>query len=150
MSFIRKCLVFGVILAILPSLLKRYYKITIDKPNEEYDFIIVGSGTTGNVIASRLTESPNVTDLVVEAGDDDAPNPLISIPVMCGQTQKSSADWKYKTVSQKQACLGLKNQESSWPRGKVLGGTSSLNFMVYARGSKSLDSGLILCNLAGI
>ncbi|XP_078490264.1 L-sorbose 1-dehydrogenase-like [Ciona intestinalis] len=136
MSFIRKCLVFGVILAILPSLLKRYYKITIDKPDEEYDFIIVGSGTTGNVIASRLTESPNVTVLVVEAGDDDAPNPLISIPVMCGQTQKSSADWKYKTVPQKQACLGLTNQESMWPRGKVLGGTSSLNFMVYARGSK--------------
>uniref|UniRef100_H2YS51 Glucose-methanol-choline oxidoreductase N-terminal domain-containing protein n=1 Tax=Ciona savignyi TaxID=51511 RepID=H2YS51_CIOSA len=98
--------------------------------------VVVGSGTSGNVIATRLTESPNIKVLVLEAGDDDAPNPLISVPILCALAQKSSIDWEYKTIPQTHACKGLKEKSSLWPRGKTLGGTSSINNMVFARGSR--------------
>ncbi|XP_078490954.1 LOW QUALITY PROTEIN: glucose dehydrogenase [FAD, quinone]-like [Ciona intestinalis] len=121
---------------LLPYFLRWYYSITIDQPDEEYDFIIVGSGTTGNVIVNRLTESPNTKVLVLEAGDNDAPNIYISVPMLAPYVQGTDADWMYKTEPQKHGCKLLENNVSFWPRGKVLGGTSSINTLWYVRGGK--------------
>ncbi|XP_078490951.1 glucose dehydrogenase [FAD, quinone]-like [Ciona intestinalis] len=120
---------------LLPYFLRWYYSITIDQPDEEYDFIIVGSGTTGNVIVNRLTESPNTKVLLLEAGDNDAPNIYISVPMLAPYVQGTDADWMYRTEPQKHGCKLLENNVSFWPRGKVLGGTSSINTLWYVRGS---------------
>ena len=99
----------------------------------EYDYIIVGAGTAGCVLANRLTEDPNVTVLLLEAGPVDSEN-FISIPLAQPEAMLSEVDWKYKTVPQKHGYLTSKNQEVYWPAGKVFGGSSSLNGMIYARG----------------
>lgn len=100
----------------------------------EYDYIIVGAGTAGCVLANRLSEDPNVTVLLLEAGSVDSKY-LISIPLAEPEVMLSELDWKYKTVPQKQAFLLSKNQEVFWPAGEVFGGSSSLNGMIYARGN---------------
>ena len=99
----------------------------------EYDYIIVGAGTAGCVLANRLTEDPNVTVLLLEAGPVDSKY-LVSIPLTQSEVMLSELDWKYKTVPQKQGFLLSKNREILWPAGKVLGGSSSINGMIYARG----------------
>uniref|UniRef100_F6V6J6 Glucose-methanol-choline oxidoreductase N-terminal domain-containing protein n=1 Tax=Ciona intestinalis TaxID=7719 RepID=F6V6J6_CIOIN len=108
----------------------------IDQPDEEYDFIIVGAGTAGNVIANRLTERPNTKVLLLEAGDNDAPNIYISVPMLAPYVQGTDADWMYRTEPQKHGCKLLENNISFWPRGKVLGGSSSMHYMWYVRGGK--------------
>ena len=102
--------------------------------NVEYDYIIVGAGTAGCVLANRLTEDPNVTVLLLEAGPVDS-SYIPSIPLAQSEILLSEMDWKYKTVPQKHGYLMSKNQEVYWPAGKVFGGSSSLNGMIYARGS---------------
>lgn len=99
----------------------------------EYDYIIIGSGSAGSVLASRLSERPDVNILLLEAGGNE--NPISDIPIAYQLLQKSKLDWAYQTVSQRDACLGLINRSSFWPRGKVLGGTSVLNVMLYTRGN---------------
>ncbi|XP_078490265.1 glucose dehydrogenase [FAD, quinone]-like [Ciona intestinalis] len=121
---------------LLPYFLRWYYSITIDQPDEEYDFIIVGAGTAGNVIANRLTESPNTKVLALEAGDNDAPNFFISVPLFAPFLQRSKRDWQFRTEPQKKACLLLKDNVSLWPRGKVIGGSSTMNYLWYVRGGK--------------
>lgn len=106
-----------------------------DRPVEEaYDYIIVGGGTAGSVLAARLTEDP-VSVLVLEAGTSELENDYISIPQKATQLQFSDQDWKYYTVNQKQSALALDRKRNYWPVGKVLGGTSCLNYMVHIRGS---------------
>ncbi|XP_062620128.1 glucose dehydrogenase [FAD, quinone]-like, partial [Saccostrea cucullata] len=61
---------------------------------------------------------------------------MIQVPIAALGLQNTKEDWAFRTVPQKHACLGLKEQRSAWPRGKVLGGSSSLNIMHYIRGSK--------------
>nr|XP_026692204.1 glucose dehydrogenase [FAD, quinone]-like [Ciona intestinalis] len=121
---------------LLPYFLRWYYSITIDQPDEEYDFIIVGAGTAGNVIANRLTESHKTKVLVLEAGDNDAPNLFISVPLFAPFMQRSKQDWQYRTEPQKHGCGLLKDNVSLWPQGKVVGGSSCLNYFLYTRGAK--------------
>jgi choline dehydrogenase-like flavoprotein len=66
----------------------------------EFDFIIVGGGTAGLVLAARLSEKPNVQVLVVEAGEDLTADPRVNVPAMWPQLQGSDADWQLKTVPQ--------------------------------------------------
>lgn len=110
-------------------------KIT-DRQNlyKEYDFIVVGGGSAGAVVASRLSEIPSWNVLLLEAGGDE--NEITDVPSLAAYLQLSDVDWSYKTEPTGKACLGMKNNRCNWPRGKILGGSSVLNYMIYVRGNK--------------
>lgn len=100
----------------------------------EYDYIVVGGGSAGCVLAARLSEDPNATVLLLEAGGlDDKVE--ISVPLIYQLLQLSEVDWQYTTTPQEHACQMLDDHKSAWPRGKTLGGCSSINAVVYARGN---------------
>jgi choline dehydrogenase-like flavoprotein len=96
-----------------------------------YDFVIIGGGTAGNTIANRLTEDPSVNVLVIEAGETNENVTNAIIPNFCPLLLGSSADWNFTTTSQ----VGLAGRSIAYPRGHILGGSSSINFMVYTRGT---------------
>ena len=100
----------------------------------QYDYIVVGAGSAGCVLARRLSDDSNTKVALVEAGG--APSILTSIPALASFLQLSPIDWSYSTVSQDNACLAMKNRSCLWPRGKLLGGSSNLNYMLYVRGDK--------------
>ncbi|XP_075219565.1 glucose dehydrogenase [FAD, quinone]-like [Lycorma delicatula] len=102
--------------------------------NREYDFIVIGGGSAGAVIASRLSEVPHWSVLLLEAGPDE--NEISDVPSLAAYLQLSGLDWQYKTEPTGRACLGFKGGRCSWPRGKVLGGSSVLNYMLYVRGNR--------------
>ncbi|WP_428527078.1 GMC family oxidoreductase [Roseibium sp.] len=94
------------------------------------DFVIVGAGSAGCVIANRLSANPDTKVILLEAGGADR-NPWIHIPVGYFKTMHNpSVDWCYKTEPDP----GLNGRQLDWPRGKVLGGSSSLNGLLYVRG----------------
>jgi len=96
----------------------------------EFDFIIVGAGSAGCVLANRLTADGRYTVAVVEAGGRDL-SPWIHIPVGYFKTMGNpNTDWCYKTEPDP----GLNGRSINWPRGKVLGGSSSINGLLYVRG----------------
>ncbi|CAH2056410.1 unnamed protein product, partial [Iphiclides podalirius] len=96
-----------------------------------YDFIIVGGGTAGAVVANRLSEKANWSILLLEAGGN--PNLGTEIPALYVNNYGTNVDWNFRTEPQKYSCLNYENQKCYWPRGKVLGGTSSINGMFYMR-----------------
>ncbi|CAG2064916.1 unnamed protein product, partial [Timema podura] len=99
-----------------------------------YDFIVVGAGSAGSVVASRLSEVPHWNILLLEAGGDP---PLdTEIPLLFHTLQRTDIDWNYKTEPQDGMCLGMEGNRCPVPRGKVLGGSSSINAMLYVRGFK--------------
>ena len=99
-----------------------------------YDYIIVGGGSAGAVLANRLSENGSINVLLLEAGGSESVSS--DVPLNAASLQLTSIDWQYKTVPQKASCFGLRGQYSRWPRGKVLGGSSVLNYMLYVRGNR--------------
>ncbi|XP_076181308.1 glucose dehydrogenase [FAD, quinone] [Ptiloglossa arizonensis] len=99
-----------------------------------YDFIVIGSGSAGAVVASRLSEIENWNVLLLEAGGDETE--ISDVPLLAGYLQLSQLDWQYKTEPQEGACLAMEHARCNWPRGKVIGGSSVLNYMLYLRGNK--------------
>ncbi|XP_012235578.1 glucose dehydrogenase [FAD, quinone]-like [Linepithema humile] len=99
---------------------------------QQYDYIVVGAGSSGAILATLLAEDNKYNVLLLEAGGD--PPPFFDIPLIAPMIQKTPYDWQYITIPQEHACKALINNQSRWPRGKILGGTSRLNYMAYVLG----------------
>ena len=95
----------------------------------EADYIVVGTGSAGAVLANRLSADPAASVVVLEAGPKDK-DKFIHIPAAFAKLFRSEVDWDYLTEPQKQ----LDGREIYWPRGKMLGGSSSMNAMMWVRG----------------
>ncbi|HEY1688010.1 MAG TPA: GMC family oxidoreductase N-terminal domain-containing protein [Solirubrobacteraceae bacterium] len=97
-----------------------------------YDYVIVGAGSAGCVLAARLSEDPDVSVLLIEAGPPDS-LPTIQVPIAFSQMFRTEVDWDYSTTFEPFA----DRRRIYLPRGKVLGGSSSINAMIYIRGSRA-------------
>ena len=98
---------------------------------QRYDYVIVGAGSAGAVLAARLSEDPDVSVCVLEAGPPDTVE-NIHIPMVFGSLFKTQVDWDYSTAAEP-FCDG---RRIYLPRGKTYGGSSSLNAMIYIRGNR--------------
>jgi choline dehydrogenase len=97
---------------------------------ETFDFVIVGAGSAGCVLANRLTEDPSVRVLLLEAGPHDT-LATIQVPALFSALFGTDVDWNYQIEAQAQY-----HGSTTFPRGKTLGGSSSINLMVYIRGHR--------------
>ncbi|XP_075221752.1 glucose dehydrogenase [FAD, quinone]-like [Lycorma delicatula] len=99
----------------------------------EYDFIVIGAGPAGSVVANRLSEIPFWDVLLLESGVDD--NVYTDVPILSTYLWFTEYNWNYRMEPIKEACLGLKDQICPWPAGKGMGGGSIINAMIYTRGN---------------
>ena len=95
------------------------------------DYIIIGGGTAACILANRLSKNPANEVLLLESGKQ-LDNAKFKIPASFNQLFRTRYDWNYKTVPQKH----VKNRKMYQPRGKVLGGCTQLNAMIYIRGAQ--------------
>lgn len=103
-------------------------------PNEEFDFVIVGGGSAGSVVASRLSEIENWKILLIEAGEN--PSSWSEIPSAFMMQVLTSEAYDHFVEPEKLACHGSKNKLCRWASGKALGGSSTLNAMLYIYGNE--------------
>jgi choline dehydrogenase len=97
-----------------------------------FDYIVIGAGSAGCVLANRLSADPKNSVLLIEAGGRDR-HPLVQLPMLMGKLMHSRIyNWHYETEPEPE----LDNRRIYWPRGKALGGTSTINGMIYVRGNR--------------
>ena len=100
---------------------------------DNFDLVIVGAGSAGCIVANNIINTTNYRVLLIEAGPSDN-NPAIQVPLGYGMTfYHKTMNWNFYSKSQTE----LNNREIYYPRGKVIGGSGSINAMIYARGLKS-------------
>jgi len=100
--------------------------------NQQFDYIIIGAGSAGCVLANRLSADPQNRVCLLEAGPEDS-LPWIHLPIGYGKTMwDARVNWKLNTAPEP----GMNNREIYWPRGKCLGGSSSINGLIFIRGQK--------------
>jgi choline dehydrogenase len=104
--------------------------VNMDSQNSSYDYIVVGAGSAGCVLAARLTENPQTRVLLLEAGGPDSAKE-VQIPAAFSKLFKTPLDWDCSTEEEPH----LNGRRLYWPRGKMLGGSSSMNAMIYMRGN---------------
>ena len=97
--------------------------------NTTADYIVVGAGSAGAVVANRLSADPRNSVILLEAGPEDK-NKFAHIPAAFSKLFRTEVDWDYLTEPQP----GLRDRSIYWPRGKMLGGSSSMNAMMWVRG----------------
>lgn len=117
------------------SLFQRSVVADASTLSSTYDYIIVGGGLAGLVVANRLSANPNITVAVIEAGSSGyADNAKFTVPAanLYDSSVGTQYDWQWKTTSQP----GLSGRSAPWPRGKVLGGSSAINGLYYVRHSE--------------
>lgn len=102
---------------------------------EELDFVVVGGGVAGSVVASRLSEVPGWTVGLLEAGPEEPT--VTSVPAFATSAMGTELDWRYLTEPQDNACLST-GGVCAWPRGKMLGGTGAMTGMMYSRGHRRM------------
>nr|XP_034827831.1 glucose dehydrogenase [FAD, quinone]-like [Maniola hyperantus] len=102
-------------------------------PDDSYDFVVIGGGTAGSLIAKRLSENEQWKVLLIEAGGDE-PTPAVVPAWLKAYRGRNETDWNYSTVPQEKACLDS-GGVCSWSKGKMLGGSSAINDMMYMRGN---------------
>lgn len=101
---------------------------------DSYDYIIVGGGTAGCVLANRLSANPSRTVLLIEAGGVE--NAATDVPLFALLHFHGPFDWDYVTEPQQKACQGMNGKKCFWARGKALGGSSVTNFLKFVRGNR--------------
>ncbi|KAI1804723.1 putative GMC oxidoreductase [Daldinia bambusicola] len=101
--------------------------------SEVFDVVIAGGGTAGLALAARLSEDPGLRVLVLEAGEDLTEDPRVNTPFLASSLVHSSADWQFRTVPQ----TGLGNREIIVPLGRLLGGSSALDYFLFSAPSKA-------------
>lgn len=99
---------------------------------QNFDFIVIGGGTAGLAVASRLAERKELQIGVIEAGSSANHDQHVSVPAFYGRSIGGQYDWCFETTTQ----TGLGGRTLPWPRGKALGGTSAINFMTWVRASR--------------
>ena len=120
-----------------PDLIDRDNRIMptpVTKIKSNYDFVIIGAGSAGSVLANRLTENRNWSVLLLEAGVDEPD--LSDVPIVYPALQLTPLDWQYQTEPSDNYCKAMNNNRCNWPRGKALGGSSTINAMLYIRGNR--------------
>lgn len=100
--------------------------------SETFDYIVVGGGTAGLAVAARLSENTQLKVGVLEAGPAALDDPLTYVPGRYGQALGTNLDWNFETTSQP----ALGDRRLPWGRGRVLGGTSAMNCLLWTRPSK--------------
>ncbi|XP_048487320.1 glucose dehydrogenase [FAD, quinone] [Plutella xylostella] len=101
---------------------------------EEYDFIIVGAGSAGCVLANRLSEVKSWKILLLEAGPEEPD--VTSVPSFAPLLGSSNIDWQYRTQPEELTCRAQRGQTCPWFRGRTMGGSSAINYLVYMRGNR--------------
>ncbi|XP_059081800.1 neither inactivation nor afterpotential protein G-like isoform X2 [Tigriopus californicus] len=108
---------------------KPVYRSVKKRPDKHYDYIIVGGGTGGSVLASELSSNPAIKVLLIEAGGHESW--ISRVPLLAPMQMILDSTWNYQTVPQSHSHVGFHDQISTVPRGKFVGGTGNMNFYIH-------------------